>query len=327
MRHVALLGAGFSRNWGGWLAQEAFEYLIGTPEVLADPGLLELLWRYRDKGGFEDALAELQEALRPRLPPPSVEYMGSNLPLRSQTDALQKAIVRMFDSMNAAYDAQFEFENRMLSFLASFDAIFTLNQDMLLERLYVRPLPNVKNVGKHWSGATLPGMRQAEKIGRSEVGFWSEYVWEPLPAAEFPAETEHGLQPIYKLHGSSRWRVASGGTPILIIGGEKSRAIRQFEVLEWYASRFDWWLAQGTRLMVIGYGFRDLHINHALLRAAPSGLQLFIVDPEGPSVALDRPEMRDLVRSRLIGASRRPIREPMGGDPAEREKVMRFFDA
>jgi hypothetical protein len=24
-----LTGAGFSRNWGGWLADEAFEYLLG----------------------------------------------------------------------------------------------------------------------------------------------------------------------------------------------------------------------------------------------------------------------------------------------------------
>ena len=29
---VLLTGAGFSRNWGGWLAIEAFEYLLGCPE-------------------------------------------------------------------------------------------------------------------------------------------------------------------------------------------------------------------------------------------------------------------------------------------------------
>jgi len=28
-----LTGAGFSRNWGGWLANEAFEYLLACPEV------------------------------------------------------------------------------------------------------------------------------------------------------------------------------------------------------------------------------------------------------------------------------------------------------
>ena len=33
MPHQLLTGAGFSRNWGGWLANEAFEYLLGVPEV------------------------------------------------------------------------------------------------------------------------------------------------------------------------------------------------------------------------------------------------------------------------------------------------------
>ena len=56
---ILLLGAGFSRNWGGWLASEAFEYLLGCPQV--DSAIRGLLWRYQRKGGFEDALAELQD--------------------------------------------------------------------------------------------------------------------------------------------------------------------------------------------------------------------------------------------------------------------------
>ena len=36
MNHILLLGAGFGRNWGGWLAGEVFEYLIGCPEVDAE---------------------------------------------------------------------------------------------------------------------------------------------------------------------------------------------------------------------------------------------------------------------------------------------------
>jgi hypothetical protein len=31
MPHYLLTGAGFSYNWGGWLAIEAFEYLLGAP--------------------------------------------------------------------------------------------------------------------------------------------------------------------------------------------------------------------------------------------------------------------------------------------------------
>ena len=33
MTNVLQTGAGFTRNWGGWLANEAFEYLLGRPEI------------------------------------------------------------------------------------------------------------------------------------------------------------------------------------------------------------------------------------------------------------------------------------------------------
>jgi hypothetical protein len=34
MPNYLLTGAGFSRNWDGWLADEAFEYLLGCSEVI-----------------------------------------------------------------------------------------------------------------------------------------------------------------------------------------------------------------------------------------------------------------------------------------------------
>ncbi len=30
--HILLTGAGFSYNWGGYLAREAFDYLLGVTE-------------------------------------------------------------------------------------------------------------------------------------------------------------------------------------------------------------------------------------------------------------------------------------------------------
>ncbi len=146
---MLLLGAGFSRNWGGWLAAEAFEYLLGCPEVIRDPSLAQLLWRYQPQGGFESALAELQSAYSrdPRSNEPAL--MG-----------LQAAIKRMFADMNGAFmeSAGWEFQNhieRMVgTFLTRFDAIFTLNQDVLLEHHYVND--NIALTGKKkWAGASI----------------------------------------------------------------------------------------------------------------------------------------------------------------------------
>jgi hypothetical protein len=60
MKHYLLIGAGFTRNWGGWLASEVFEYLLGDPAVIGNPELRRLLWQHQTKGGFEAALDELQ---------------------------------------------------------------------------------------------------------------------------------------------------------------------------------------------------------------------------------------------------------------------------
>ena len=56
-KQYLLLGAGFSRNWGGWLAAEADEYLLGHPKI--DKPVRDILWKYRRKGGFEAALGHL----------------------------------------------------------------------------------------------------------------------------------------------------------------------------------------------------------------------------------------------------------------------------
>ena len=89
MKHILLLGAGFSRNWGGWLADEAFEYLLGAPEIAANRSLAPLLWKHHRRGGFEDALAELQQA-----------YMLNPQTNLNDLIDLQAAVKRMFDDMN-----------------------------------------------------------------------------------------------------------------------------------------------------------------------------------------------------------------------------------
>ena len=42
MMHILLTVAGFSHNWGGYLAKEAFDYLLGVTEH--DKDLRSLLW-------------------------------------------------------------------------------------------------------------------------------------------------------------------------------------------------------------------------------------------------------------------------------------------
>ena len=330
MQHVLLLGAGFSRNWGGWLATEAFEYLLGTSEVQRDDVLRALLWKHQREGGFEDAIAELQGLVRrdPRDPE------GARL------SDLLAAVLRMFSDMNAAMAASdwdfMPFVGNVSMgvgpFLAKFDAIFTLNQDLLLEHRYVR---NVMAWGSpRIQSAALPGMtRLRHENDPGNEDSWALSTW--VAGSSF--EVGPKCQPIYKLHGSTNWRVSSGD-PMVIIGGEKASGIAKSDVLSVYAREFERRLSMGARLMVIGYGFRDLHINATLDRAAANGLRLFVVDPLGSGLADSLNGTRRgsnvtcstgleiLFEKTLVGASRRTLRETFGLDGAEYKKLMGFFD-
>src|SRR5262245_37426143 len=319
--YVLLLGAGFSRNWGGWLAEEAFEYLLGSPQI--DAGIRDLLWRYRRQGGFEGALAHLQSEFA----------QGPNDPTREQRLAkLERAILQMFRDMDKAFSAitHFEFHNSVeyliRSYFVRFDAIFTLNQDLLMERHYLNGNVALSSY-RSWNGWQIPGTVPLP------ITVVNETIADRSPDTAFVVERNR--QPFFKLHGSSNWIDTSKGRPLVVMGGNKPEAIRQHPILEWNHERFREYRSKpDTRLMVIGYSFRDDHINRAISEAVNRGtLGLFIIDPLGLDM-LDKNRHAPIyvadnffasVQPHLIGASRRPLRDIFGGDLVEHGKVMRFF--
>lgn len=320
MGHILLLGAGFSRNWGGWLASEAFEYLLGCPQVDAD--IRNLLWSYKRKGGFEDALAHLQN-----------EFARGRDPQR--LTKLQFAISQMFNDMDQAFATIRDFEPQndiaymVRSCLVRFDAIFTLNQDLLMERHYLNGNVALSSY-RDWSGWQIPGMRPTPGEGLPDPGATQ---WSPLPPSDFRLTPDS--QPYFKLHGSSNWVAGNSGRELLVMGGNKATTIEQHPILKWNYERFKEYLAKpGMRLMVIGYSFGDYHINQAIAEVADRDtLRLFIIDPLGVDV-LDKNRNAPIpapdplftrLQPHVVGASRRTVRDIFGRDRVEHAKVMRFI--
>ncbi len=324
MNPVLLLGAGFSSNWGGWLATEVFEYLLGSPEIARHPRLRQLLWKHQAGGGFEGTLTDVQSDTKRSTH--SVELHD-----------LQFAIARMFDDMNRGYDRPFEFQQdiaRMVrTFLVRFNVIFTLNQDLLLERHYLNDNVMLSSP-RRWDGYQIPGMvLQTSSLDPLQPRATGIYI----PSSQI--ELSPRCQPIYKLHGSSNWR-DSRNDSMMIVGGNKKQAIGGHEILAGYSRKFVECLSMAdTRLMVIGYGFRDLHINEVILDAiGQHGLKLFVIDPNGSDLArklnptrqpgaISQPtELEAAFEGALIGASRRPLSVIFGDNAIEHAKVMRFFE-
>jgi len=321
MKFIALLGAGFSRNWGGWLANEAFEYLLGCKEIT--PPLRSLLLDHKRKGGFEGALSTLQADSRRLASSP-----------RLLTD-FQDAIRHMFFDMNMEFaHTNFEFcndlEYSVSKFLGRFDAIFSLNQDQLLERHYLNDNVSLMSDGR-WDGWSIPGMRpQLAQYTAPEdrnLGLWA-----PTDPSEFTVPDR--FQPYFKLHGSSNWASPTDKN-LMVMGGDKQVSIDQHPILKFYYEQFCKYVCEGrTRLMVIGYSFSDDHINRALLDGAGnSELTVFVVDPLGIDVmdknrdaTVYRPDiLAETLWPRTIGASRRPLSSTFRNDRVEHGKLMQFF--
>ncbi|MDP1639913.1 MAG: hypothetical protein Q8L61_03235, partial [Hyphomicrobium sp.] len=120
MPHILILGAGFSHNWGAPLAKAVTGSLLR--DLHEDPVIERAL---RDRP-FEDALADFFK--------PTAGSDETSLRHRR----IQDAVTALFDRINASLAKQrFEFSNdrsrSVGDFLQRFDAIFTLNQDLLLE--------------------------------------------------------------------------------------------------------------------------------------------------------------------------------------------------
>lgn len=136
---------------------------------------------------------------------------------------LEASIGDVFFQMNMAFATRpsIEFSNdaaySIVKFLASFDAVFTLNQDLLIELHYDGM--ELRNPGR-WSGYYLPGIQMMSGWRDSDK---QQRVGQVLTVAE-RFELQRGTQPVFKLHGSTGWRTP-GGAPVMVVGTGKQTVI------------------------------------------------------------------------------------------------------
>lgn len=316
MNRILLLGAGFSRNWGGRLASEVRSDL---QTALHGDQYLSRMVQQRD---FESVLGTLQGEY-------DRQASGEN-ELRLRT--MQDVVTEVFGHMNSVFMARpsMEFGNDIAfsirKYLTKFDAVFTLNQDLLIEFKHRADDPGIWHGSAFPHGYQIPGMREVRPPDAPLETDRIRSKWVPTGSLELSA----GMQPFFKLHGSSQWETAEA-IPMLVIGSAKAAAINRFAVLRWYWERFLHHLSlPDTRLVVIGYGFGDDHINKAILDSAAKGsLSMFVVDPCGRDLLVKQggaiippPEpLRDDIPS--LGESRRPLSTTFLNDQLERDALYR----
>lgn len=271
---ILLTGAGFTRNFGGFLAREMWSKIFNNPSVQSNAKVREVLASDFD---FESVYSTI---------------------LRGDTyDEVDKKIMR--DAVEKAYKdldgavTQWSFNSsnpaglniyglgEILALVSSKGSdqgcFFTLNQDLYLERNR-----NFRSPGAAFS---LPFLT-------ADNGNVSSVV---LPTEEelSPMKSRLNNTSYIKLHGSYGWTSSRGGNQ-MVIGKNKTSDIGQEPLLKWYLELFENAVYEDNKkLLVIGYGFADAHINDILLKGVREhSLSLYVINPTDPQIFKNRLEGR-----------------------------------
>jgi hypothetical protein len=263
-----LTGAGFTVNWGGWTADRLLSNLLSIKAIKNNADLRLFLSQTKSQN-FESILDELRKLVE-----------SDPKQWKEKYRIFESSIIEAFKEMEKDYaKAQFSYNYDVENLFAQCDVIFTLNQDLLLERYFINLArqcfhPGVKPRGhpQAFYSASYQSMSNSY-MGGDETQIYDE---NRLRSFDIPYKNSTSI-PYIKLHGSINWRDQSSGN-LMIMGTNKEDHISQHDLTKKYFEIFDKALnAPNSHLLIIGYSFSDKHINKIIFEAIlNSGLKLFI---------------------------------------------------
>ena len=267
---ILLTGAGFTKNFGGFLAKEMWAKIFNNPKLHSK--LKPLLLTDFD---YESIYHKV------------ITGKYSKEEKNSINDTIFKAYKILDDicrdwtfHSNASYPVNIYGLNKFIGALSGnqneIGLFFTLNQDLFIERHFDDTYKMLIHPGVN----RIPN--QHKIISRL-----------PLDREDFvrlPTDNEiknnkvnwltTNTQNYIKLHGSFGW-LSSDGNNCYVIGKNKEKQLADEPLLSWYFDLFsNSLMAKNKKLFIIGYGFRDKHINNVIADSVSNfGLKLYVVSP------------------------------------------------
>jgi len=265
-----LTGAGFTANWGGWPADKLLSSLLSSNAIKTNQDLRLFLSKTNNQN-FESILDELRKLAE-----------DDPKQWKDKLRILEGAIIEDFKEMEQDYArAQSSYNHDIENLFAQGNIIFTLNQDLLLERYFTSLArqcfhPGLKPRGhpQTFYGANYQQMI-AWDMGGDEIQIYDENRLKDFNSSKRSSTSI----PYIKLHGSINWRDQSSGT-LMIMGANKEDQIAKHALTKKYFEIFKQSLnIPNSHLLVIGYSFSDRHVNEIIFDAMlNSRLKLFIWD-------------------------------------------------
>jgi len=265
MKDVVLLtGAGFTHNFGGFLSKDMWLRIFNNPLILNHDRIRKLLLE-DDKFDYESVYTQI---------------IKDNIYSDSERNAIRDVIEQVYSDQEytvkdiLSYDHQKVSHEKLKQFLVFIltegderGFFFTLNHDWLMEKhLQLR--------------IHMPWISQNQNITTPQlITLPSDYNINELNCDII---NNHKLIKYIKLHGSYHW-LSSSQENAMVIGYNKLEDIQKEPLLWCYYQKFQEIINEGNkRLLIIGYSFRDEHINKVLQNGVKNhNLRLYVVDPLG----------------------------------------------
>lgn len=269
---ILLTGAGFTKNFGGFLADEMWSHIFNNPLVQNSPLLRSEL---QDNFDFESVYSNIIDN-------PNVQD--------DEKEKIKKAVFDAYTKLDDATkgwvfndDSPYPVNIYGIGKLTMLfngtgndqGFFFTLNQDLFMERKF---------------GYRCPGVSKFSEEFYYQLRDLSQNDFVSLPSENVNDLVNKGIKnhagfAYIKLHGSYGWKSANGSNQ-LVIGKNKVGSIGNEPLLKCYFNLFESVIRQGSKkLLIIGYGFQDQHINEVLLDGVKNhGLKIFIVGQNPRSV-------------------------------------------
>jgi len=276
---VLLTGAGFTKGFGGHLASEMWAAIFSQPEIQKHNNLRNALLKSLDYEWVYDQV----------LFPKEKGLTFTDDEKIALVNAVHKAYEDMHRSIcqDGSPIEQSSASGACSLFITRFSGrgekrgfYFTLNQDLFTERFYSNSnqminLPGL-NAEKWFNG------RLGSKL---DLGDWvrlpDDVSLEKVKAASLRKGSGNFVY--IKVHGSYGWK-AQDGSNVMVMGRAKTEIIEREPLLRWYWDLFKSVLQRyEQKLVVVGYGFRDDHVNQVIADAINRfKLRFYVILPKEP---------------------------------------------
>jgi hypothetical protein len=267
---ILFTGAGFTKNFGGFLGDEMWAQIFNDTEVRTSKNLRKLLQYDYDFESVYSAVVSGNYSEDDK----NIIRRVIERAYRRLDDATKNWVFNHDSPYPVNWYGWSELTNLFTGRGNEKGLFFTLNQDIFLERRSRFLCPGA------------PPFRREFYDGPGRDLNQEDFVVLPNENAVERAERDFmnhtGLSYI-KLHGSYGWK-SSDGSNQMVIGKNKAELIENEPLLKWYFELFKSVIERGDKkILIVGYGFGDQHINKILVDGVVNhNLQIFIINPTSP---------------------------------------------